>query len=231
MQVRIRQKVFGMHGILRKDWFPYVLPFVVFLLFTELGRWVPGKVHIIYATKIIMVGSLLWLFRKNYRSDFSDNPPVYDWLISFFFGIVCLIIWILPEDHLPMLEKPTGLNPYSLGLSYAQAKTLIVIRLLGAAVIVPVMEELFWRSFLLRYLISPEFKKVRAGTFSWFSFIAVAVLFGLEHHRFVVGIIIGILFNLLMIWRKKLACCVFAHAVTNLGLAIYVLTTGSWAFW
>ena len=66
---------------------------------------------------------------------------------------------------------------------------------------------------------------------TWFSFIAVVVLFGLEHHRFVVGIIIGILFNLLMIWRKKLACCVFAHAVTNLGLAIYVLTTGSWAFW
>lgn len=70
-----------------------------------------------------------------------------------------------------VVEMPKGLNPYSLGLSHAQAKTLIIIRLLGAAAIVPVMEELFWRSFLLRYLISPEFKKVGAGTFSWFSFI------------------------------------------------------------
>jgi CAAX prenyl protease-like protein len=57
------------------------------------------------------------------------------------------------------------------------------------------------------------------------------ILFGLEHHRIVVGIIAGIIYNLLLIRQKKLSGCILAHGVTNLGLGIYVLVTESWMFW
>ncbi len=69
------------------------------------------------------------------------------------------------------------------------------------------------------------------GAFTWFSFMGVAILFGLEHHRVVVGIIAGLLYNLLLIRQKKLKGVILAHGVTNLGLGIYVLLTGNWLFW
>ena len=62
-------------------------------------------------------------------------------------------------------------------------------------------------------------------------FIGVAILFGLEHHRLVVGIIAEGISGLLIIRRKKLRGVVLAHGVTNLGLGIYVLFTGNWTFW
>ena len=108
---------------------------------------------------------------------------------------------------------------------------LIAGRLIGAAVVVPIMKELFWRSFLMRYLINPEFRSVPMGAFSWLSFMGVAILFGLEHHRVVEGIVVGLLYNLLLIRQKKLKGVIMAHAVTNLGLGIYVLLTGSWMYW
>jgi len=110
-------------------------------------------------------------------------------------------------------------------------KGLIAARLIGAGVVVPVMEELFWRSFLMRYLINPNFRSVPMGAFAWFSFIGVAILFGLEHHRVIVGIVAGVIYNLLLILQKKLRGAILAHGITNLGLGIYVLLTGSWMFW
>ena len=54
---------------------------------------------------------------------------------------------------------------------------------------------------------------------------------GFEHHRVIVGIIAGLLYNLLLIRQKKLKGVILAHGVTNLGLGIYVLLTGNWMFW
>jgi len=108
---------------------------------------------------------------------------------------------------------------------------LIAVRLIGAAVVVPVMEELFRRFFLMRYLINPDFRSVPMGAFSWFSFLGVAILFGLKHQRVVVGIAVGLLYNLLLIRQKNLKGVILAHAVTNLGLGIYVVATASWMFW
>jgi CAAX prenyl protease-like protein len=72
---------------------------------------------------------------------------------------------------------------------------------------------------------------VHMGAFTWFSFLGVAILFGLEHHRVIVGIITGLLYGLLLIHQKKLKGVILAHGVTNLGLGIYVLATGNWMFW
>jgi len=108
---------------------------------------------------------------------------------------------------------------------------LIAVRLFGAAIVVPIMEELFWRSFLMRYLVEVDFRSVAMGTFTWLSFLGVAVLFGLEHHRIIAGIIAGLLYGALLLRQKKLRGVVVAHGVTNLGLGIYVVATGSWMFW
>jgi CAAX prenyl protease-like protein len=108
---------------------------------------------------------------------------------------------------------------------------LIAFRIAGASLVVPLMEELFWRSFLLRYLIKTDFTTVAVGTFTWGSFAAVAVLFGLEHDFIIAGIMAGVAYNLLAVYTRSIAQCVLSHGVTNLVLGIYVLTTGKWQFW
>ena len=104
-------------------------------------------------------------------------------------------------------------------------------RIAGAVLVVPLMEELFWRSFLIRYIIDKNFDSVRMGTFTWASFLITAVLFGFEHNYILAGIMAGVFYNLLLYKTRSLAQCVLAHAVTNLALAIYVVSTGKWQFW
>ena len=214
-----------------KPWFPYVVPFVLFLLLTEPARFFPALIPFLYIAKTIIVGALLWFWRHKYAADWSSGLSFREFLLAFFCGLLVLIIWIVPEQYLFQVGQGAGFNPYALGGSQAAAIGLIAVRLIGSSVVVPIMEELFWRSFILRYLINPDFRSVPLGTFTWFSFIGVAVLFGLEHHRIIVGIIAGLLYGLLLIYQKNLKGVILAHAVTNFGLGIYVLVTGNWMFW
>ncbi|MCP4693013.1 MAG: CAAX prenyl protease-related protein [Desulfobacterales bacterium] len=214
-----------------KPWFPYVFPFALFLLFTGPVQYLPALTPYLYIAKTFIVGALLWFWRREYAADISPGLSPGEWLTALLCGVLALVIWIAPEGHLFQLDQKAAFDPYALGESKAASVFLISVRLIGAALVVPIMEELFWRSFLMRYMINPDFKSVPMGAFSWLSFLGVAVVFGLEHHRVVVGIIVGLLYNLLLVRQKKLKGVIAAHAVTNLGLGVYVLVTGSWMFW
>jgi hypothetical protein len=108
---------------------------------------------------------------------------------------------------------------------------MVLFRMAGAVLIVPLMEELFWRSFLIRYIIDKNFENVPPGTFTWVSFLLTVVLFGFEHHYILAGMMAGVFYNLLLYRTRSLAQCVLSHAVTNLALGIYVVSTGKWQFW
>ncbi len=217
--------------LLKKPWLPYVLPFAMFLLLTGPVRFFPALSPFLYIAKTIIVGALLWFWRHEYAADMFPGLSFREWLTALFCGLLVLVIWIVPEGYLFQFGQNSGFDPHAFGWSGAATKGLIAVRLIGAAVVVPVMEELFWRSFLMRYLINPDFRSVPVGAFTWLSFMGVAILFGLEHHRVIVGIIAGLLYGLLLIRQKKLKGVILAHGVTNLGLGIYVLLTGSWMFW
>lgn len=215
----------------QKTWLPYVLPFVLFLLLTEPARFFPALSPYLYIAKTLLVGTLLWFWRKKYAADFSTGLSFKEFLTAFSCGIVVLVIWIAPEKYLFQVGQSAAFNPYALGESQVAAIGLLGVRLIGSSLVVPVMEELFWHSFLMRYLIHPDFHSVPMGAFTWFSFIGVAVFFGLEHHRVLVGIIAGLLYGLLLLRQKNLKGVIVAHGVTNLGLGIYVVVTGNWMFW
>lgn len=214
-----------------KPWLPYVLPFFLFLLFTEPARFFPSLVPFLYVAKTVIVAAVLWFWRRRYTTDFSDWLSFREFVAAALCGLLVLIIWIVPEGYLYQLDSGTGFDPYAMTGSRAAAAALIAVRLFGASVVVPIMEELFWRSFLMRYLVDVDFRSVAMGTFTLLSFFATAVLFGLEHHRIVVGIIAGLLYGWLLVRQKKLQGVVLAHGITNLGLGIYVISTGNWIFW
>ena len=219
------------HQLWHKPWLHYVLPFAVFLLLTEPARFFPVLSPYLYITKTLLVGTLLWCWRHKYAADFSTGLSFREILTSIGCGLLVLVIWIVPEEYLFQVGQGAGFDPHALGGSHVAAIGLMSIRLIGSSLVVPVMEELFWRSFLMRYLINPDFRSVPMGAFTWFSFIGVAVLFGLEHHRILVGIVAGLLYGLLLVCQKNLKGVILAHGVTNLGLGIYVILTGNWMFW
>ena len=212
-------------------WVPYVLPFALFMLLTEPARFYPALIPYLYIVKTVGVGALLWYWRGRYAADFARRLPVKDTGVAVACGLLVLAIWIVPEKFLYQFDPGAGFNPFALAGSTASAMGLTGVRLVGASVVVPIMEELFWRSFLMRYLVDPDFRSVPMGAFSGLSFLGVAILFGLEHHRIVVGIAAGLLYGLLLIRQKNLKGVILAHGVTNFGLGVYVVMTGRWAFW
>ena len=221
----------SMQQLWQKPWLPYALPFVLFLLLTEPARYFPAAVPYLYITKTILVGSLLCLWRDKYRADFSTSLSLGEIVTAVLCGLLVLVIWIAPDKLLFQVGQGAAFDPHALGESQAAAIGLIAMRLFGSSVVVPVMEELFWRSFLMRYLVDPNFRSVPMGAFTWLSFLGTAIFFGLEHHRVVVGIIAGLLYGGLLLYQKNLKGVIIAHGVTNLGLGIYIVVTGNWQFW
>ena len=203
---------------------PYVLPFAVFLLLTELARWVPSSLLWVYPLKTIVTGGLLLWFRKTY----SEIKPDFS-LLAIAVGVVVFLLWIPLYGGYLLLSKPQLVNPYELAGSLAVPWN--TIRLLGSSIVVPVMEELFWRSFLLRYLVTPDFRQVPLGTFTPSALAISVALFGVEHNQWFAGIVAGLFYTLLLRRTKSLFSCIVAHAVTNFLLGVYVLTTEQWQYW
>ena len=97
----------------------------------------------------------------------------------------------------------------------------------------PWLEEIFWRGFLLRYLIREDFTSLPFGAWSRLSFGATTLGFMLEHHPpdYAGALLTGLLYNLVAIRTRSLSACVLAHAVTNALLGGYVMHSGQWGFW
>lgn len=219
------------------------LPFAVFIGFIGLDEFIrflaghglftlePTTLYYLYPLKALTVGFLLYLFKNHYHElklkDFANIPTT---LASCGIGLLVFALWIKMDWTFGVASVPQGFNPELLPGRNIQI-SMTLIRIAGAVLVVPLMEELFWRSFLIRYIIDQKFENVQIGTFTWVSFIFTVVLFGLEHNYILAGIMAGVFYNLLLYKTRSLAQCVLAHAVTNLALAVYVVSTGKWQFW
>jgi uncharacterized protein len=200
-----------------KPWLPYVLPFAIYVAFLLIET--PANLRWLYPLKTVVVAAALVIFRKHYeelRPNFS--------LLAVAVGVVAIAIWIAINPFYPKLGKVSAFDPTGQWL-------FIGVRVVGAVLVVPVMEELFWRAFLIRWLVHEDFKKVAIGTFTWPSFAITVVMFGSEHREWLAGLICGALYNWLYYKRKDVFACVVAHAVSNALLAAWVLTRGDWKFW
>ena len=220
-----------------------IIPFAVFMGFIglqQLLEWsvVQGWVEMtseqmlyLYPIKTLLVaGLLIFLWGRYEELDFSDLKNFPKTAASIAIGLIVFVLWINMDWGIAAFGENKGFDPFLIDDSTTR-NIIIFFRICGAALVVPVMEELFWRSFMLRYVITPDFSSVRIGTFTLSSFLICSVLFGLEHNLLFAGIMAGAVYSLLLYWTKSIAQCVVAHAVTNLVLGLYVLQTGHWQFW
>ncbi|MEW5744172.1 MAG: CAAX prenyl protease-related protein [Nitrospirota bacterium] len=223
--------------------FPRILPFALYMAFIgieELLRYLTSKGMVnvstddllyLYPIKIAVVGlSLIVLWPRYDELKALDLSRIPHTAASVLIGIVVFVLWINMDWAFATFGTLQGYNPLTIGDDTLR-NVLIGSRLLGAVIVVPIMEELFWRSFLIRYVIRPEFSEVPIGRFTWLSFLVITVLFGLEHNLWLAGMMAGAAYNILLYYTKSIAQCIIAHAVTNLALGIYVLQSGQWKFW
>lgn len=225
------------------DMFSRIAPFILFMCFIgieEIGRFLVDKgvlsltehfFFYLYPIKAISVAIVLFCFRKRYKEiELHQLLKLRFFAVSIFCGGAVFAAWIQMDSFSSSIQSSPGYNPLQIQSQSVQF-FLIFIRLAGAVLVVPLMEELFWRSFFIRYLINQKFTEITVGQFTWSSFIVTTLLFGLEHNLFFAGIMAGAAYNLLLYYTRSIAFCILAHAVTNLLLGIYVLATHQWHFW
>lgn len=161
------------------------------------------------------------------------------WILSTLVGVGVFVLWVAPDllvpgwrSHWLFQNSITGELKTSLPANALTDTVALTLRVLRACLLVPVLEELFWRGWLMRWLIEPKFDEVPLGSFAQNSFWGVALLFALEHGPYWdVGLMAGIAYNLWMIRTKRLSDLILAHAVTNACLCGYVLWSGRWEYW
>jgi len=215
--------------LIKNPAFRYVAPFILFILLTELQRFAgPQSIFLIYALKSILTGALLYfLFRgatkKEIVGGFSFEAVGV--------GVLALIVWIALGESIPH-EKIVTFSPDVFEDSLSRYLA-IAVRIAGASLVVPVMEELLWRSFLMRYLIDADFLSVKIGEYSHVSFWGTVLAFTLVHAQWEwpATVLVGIIYGAYVVKRKNIWGVIVAHGVTNLLLGAYVLYTGSYYYW
>ncbi|HEX8984238.1 MAG TPA: CAAX prenyl protease-related protein [Bryobacteraceae bacterium] len=197
--------------------------------------YLPGGPELLYPVRTALVAALLATVSRGVLRFRPARP-----LASTAAGMAIFAVWVapdlfFPEWHNHWLFRNTITAGVGAGAASEGARhsfLFLLFRAGGSALVVPVAEELFWRAWMMRRLISSDFGKVPLGAYSAFSFWGTAALFASEHGPYWdVGLVAGVVYNGWMVRTRSLADCILAHAVTNACLAAYVLSTGRWQYW
>ena len=205
------------------------------MAFIALSHWLPVSPRFLYPARVVAVGAVLLVCSRRLVSFRAGN-----WAGSILVGVAVFVLWVLPDLLWPayrshgLFDNPlVGSAQSSLSPDLRSDPIFIAFRVFGSVALVPILEELFWRGWLMRWLVRPEdFQSVRLGTYTHYAFWVTAVLFAAEHGSYWdVGLLAGIIYNWWMVRTGRLADCIVAHAVTNGLLAAYVLHSGHWQYW
>ena len=228
-----------MNGV-RSERVAYAAPFLVFFAFLFLetvvrkigegyAHWALSQPRYwIFPVQTAVCAALLWRLRSR-----ITLRPLAGFGFAAIIGLLTLAVWISPQVIFKAAPRYDGFDPYFFGSTGWPFWGTLAARLFRMVVVVPFVEEIFWRGFLLRFLVREDFATVPFGTFTWRSFLISIAGFCAVHSMadWPAAIVTGALFNLVAYRTRSLAACVLTHAITNLLLAIYILRTGQWGFW
>ncbi len=212
----------------------YIAPFACFLGLLYLADTLHLNAIWEPPVRIVVLGFVCWLC---WPRDFTLTP-LY-WVNSTAVAVLVFLLWIAPEVLYPSYRSLLPFNNAVVGHVHSSLSPSLVAngwvlfwRSARAILIVPIVEELFWRGWLMRWLISPQFESVPLGKYALAAFWLVAIFFAVEHGPYWdVGLLTGIVYNWWMVKTKSLADCVWMHAVTNACLSVYVISSGQWQYW
>jgi exosortase E/protease (VPEID-CTERM system) len=204
-----------------------LLPFLALTAVTILTQAFTSGFNYLYPLRVIAVAAVLWSLRRHYA---PGREPIS--IVAVAIGVLTFLVWmaLAPGYGLEDPEKVAAMDPAQLG--QPSALLWLLFRVAGYTITVPIAEELVFRGFLTRRLIDDDVERVPVGTFTWLSFLASSLAFGLMHGAdWPRATLAGIAFALALYQRRRLADAIVAHATINACLAGYVIATGSWTEW
>ncbi len=207
-----------------------VIPFFIFVGITALqGSFGEASRFWVYGVKTFAGAWLvyeMWPYTKEVRWAFSWEAVAV--------GVLVVLIWVgLDPWYGKMSKLPDKLwNPHEeFGQNSVAAWSIILIRILGSAIVVPPLEEVFYRSFLFRYMVKIVFLGKPLNQRHWLSFVVTSVIFGFVHFEWLAGILCGMSYQWLVLRKGRLGDAMLAHGITNFLLGLYIVIKGDWHFW
>lgn len=217
-----------------RDAWPRILPFALYMAFIfveDMARRAgvdEASLRYLYPLKIgVVLGALLVLWRR--YAELKVGIGLREGALAVAAGVVVLVLWVNLDAGWMTIGQSAGYDPR--GPGGAIDWPLVAARIFGAALVVPVMEELFWRSFLLRWIDHPDFLNARHTNIKYRGFVVSVLLFGVEHNLWFAGVLAGVVYSLLYLRKGNLWSAIVAHAVTNGLLGVYVIYTEQWTYW
>lgn len=219
---------------------PYAAPYLAYVGIASLPATFLAP-HYSYALRLILVPVIMIWGWRWYCSLKGPRSASGSFLVGTVAGLLGLVIWIALLAPFVQAEETAPWTP-----------TGFALRLCSAVLLVPVFEELMMRGYVFRLshqwheartagdpeplltaLDNRSINDVPPGAWSWPAVIVSTVAFTSGHAmaEWPAAVAYGLLMAWLWITRKDLIACITAHAVTNLGLALFVYTTGNWHFW
>ena len=211
----------------------WVGPFAVFMLWLAVDKYIPlanpGKEIV---RDLVILASIVGFSRKI----LPTRAPY--WVGSVLLGVAVCAMWVAPDALIPGWRSSTIFQNGITGKLTTSippeqlTPLMLALRAARAALLVPILEELFWRGWLPRWLQDTRFERVPLGQYTTFAFWGTAALFAAEHGPFwEVGLVCGLIYNWWMRRTRSLGDLILTHAVTNAALSLYVILTGKWQFW
>jgi exosortase E/protease (VPEID-CTERM system) len=200
----------------------YVGPLVAALataLVTSL--WASSAFDGLYGLRVLAAALALLAVRKD-----LPRPSLSSSLAPVLLGVAVCALWLAwPHgDGSALRSELARLSPFA-------RATWITVRFAGACLVVPAVEELAFRGFLLPWLVRPDFEAAPPRTWTWPAVVLSSVAFGAVHQHFVLGALAGGAFAMARLRRGRLGDAILAHALANAGLAAAVLLGGRWDLW
>jgi hypothetical protein len=217
-----------------RDELAYIAPMASFMLFIWVGGQWPSLYPWAYVARTISAACLLIVGRKHF------TPIRWNyWWLGIIMGVLGIVQWIGMDTLLQQawpkmfaLDAEKAFNPTTAFANTGVMWGWIAVRMIGASLVVPFMEELFWRDYLWRRIIAPaDFKLAKVGEWDRNAFLIVAVVFCVVHPQWLTAIGWGLMVGGLLAYTRSLGACIIMHGVTNLLLGLYVLKTQQWQWW
>ncbi len=214
---------------------PYLAPFAAFMLLLLVAPRLPFGVRTVSILRLAILALVLLVCSRG-----VIPLRVPHWLTSIALGVAVFALWIAPDvlfhnwRESPFFHNGlTGRVEGPPSLASRSDPLVLALRFVRAVLIVPIVEELFWRAWLPRWIDrAKDFREVPLGQYSRAAFWLTAILFASEHGAlWDVGLAAGLLYNWWMKRTRSLGDLILAHAVTNACLSVYVLTRGRWEYW
>ncbi len=203
----------------------YLMPLLLMIAVAMVSRIFVFSFDITYPLRAIVGAGALWVYWKRIPVRWNISWPAVG------LGIVAFVVWIVLVSTTNGAAKDAHIGDALRSLPIAGGLLWMVLRVIGAVIVAPIAEELAFRGYLMRKLISFDFESVALTGFTWLSFLGSSILFGVLHSQWVAGTLAGMIFAVAVYRRGSLSDGIVSHATANALLAAYVLATGHWFLW